>query len=64
MRQQAWVSEVEMISLALLAGKDLVCYYNQKWEQHPASGNVANPTINAFCMDNSSSHHFDVVVRP
>ena len=64
MRQQAWATEVEMISLALLTGKDLVCYYNQKWQQHPASGNVANPTLNAFYMDNSSGCHFDVVVGP
>ena len=64
MRQQAWATEVEMISLALLTGKDLVCYYNQKWQQHPASSNVANPTINAFYMDNSSGCHFNAVVCP
>ena len=28
-RQQAWATEVEMISLALHTGKDLVCYYNK-----------------------------------
>ena len=64
MMQQAWATEVEIISLALLKGKDLVCYYNKKWEQHPASGNVANPSINAFFMDNSSACHFDAVVGP
>ena len=32
MRQHAWATEVEMMSLALFTGKDLVCYYNQKWE--------------------------------
>ena len=32
MRQQVWATEVEMKSLALLTGKDLVCYYNPKWE--------------------------------
>ena len=64
MRQEAWATEVEMISLALLAGKDLVCYYNQKWEWHPASGNVANPTINAFYMDKSSGCHFNTLVGP
>ena len=32
MRQQVWATEMEMISLALLTGKDLVCYCNQKWQ--------------------------------
>ena len=62
MRQQSWATEVEMISLAPLTGKDLVFYYNQKWQWHPASDNGANPTINAFYMDNSSGGHFDAVV--
>ena len=62
MRQHAWATEVEMISLAILTGKDLVCYYNQKWKWHPASGNVANPIINAIYMDNSSGCHFNAVV--
>ena len=51
-----------MISLALFARKDLVCYYNLKWDQHPASGNVAKSTLNAFRMDNTSGCHFDAVV--
>ena len=54
MRQDAWASEVEIISLALLTGKDIVCYYNGKWEKHLASGNVANPTVNAFYLNNST----------
>ena len=64
MRQLVWATKVEMISLALLTGKDLVCYYNQKWQWHPASGKVANPTLNALYMDISSGCHFDAVVGP
>ena len=29
MRQDAWASEVEIISLALLTSKNAVCYYNE-----------------------------------
>ena len=66
-------SKNEATGMGYLSGDDITCIpyrqwlsmlLNQKWEWHPASGNVASPTINAFYMDNSSSCHFDAVVGP
>ena len=63
MRQQAWATEVEMISLALLSGR-LRMLLQPKLTATSASGNVANPTPNSFNMDNGSGCHFDAVVGP